>query len=99
MADLDGGDDASPADSQASYSQETASSTPRRSSCASGQTYTVSLSTTTTTTTAATTITTSTSSPSNGTAPTYRADSLLYNKIDERQRLARERREEQEKQN
>ncbi|CAL8316778.1 unnamed protein product [Merluccius merluccius] len=75
----------------ASYSQCTgeedgASSVPRRNSSCSGQTYTVTLSTAAPST-----------SPSNSTA--YRADSLLHNKIDERQRLARERREEREKQN
>ncbi|CAL8393271.1 unnamed protein product [Gadus morhua 'NCC'] len=90
MADLDGSD-ASPAESQASSSQGTAeegaaSSTSRGISSVSGQTYTVTLSTAG-----------SSSSPQGSTA--YRADSLLYNKIDERQKLARERRELQEKQN
>ncbi|KAM4633736.1 uncharacterized protein map7b [Polymixia lowei] len=71
---------------KASYSQHRWEES--RSSLASTQTYTL---TTTPTQTATST------SPSNNAAG--KTDSLLYNKIDERQRLARERREEREKQN
>ncbi|XP_059898185.1 ensconsin isoform X4 [Gadus macrocephalus] len=72
--------------SQGTAEEGAASSTSRGISSVSGQTYTVTLSTAG-----------SSSSPQGSTA--YRADSLLYNKIDERQKLARERRELQEKQN
>ncbi|XP_036941800.1 ensconsin isoform X6 [Acanthopagrus latus] len=96
MADQDGSD-ASPPESQASYSQYRsedgrASSATRPSSAGSGQTYTP-----TVTSTPTPTPTRTTSSPSNN-APN-KTDSLLFNKIDERQRLARERRGEREKQN
>ncbi|XP_073348606.1 ensconsin isoform X2 [Pagrus major] len=98
MADQDGSD-ASPPESQASYSQYRsedgrASSATRPSSAGSGQTYTPTL---TSTPTPTPTRTTSSNSPSNN-APN-KTDSLLFNKIDERQRLARERRGEREKQN
>ncbi|XP_036941802.1 ensconsin isoform X7 [Acanthopagrus latus] len=81
----------------ASYSQYRsedgrASSATRPSSAGSGQTYTP-----TVTSTPTPTPTRTTSSPSNN-APN-KTDSLLFNKIDERQRLARERRGEREKQN
>ncbi|XP_076025594.1 ensconsin isoform X2 [Genypterus blacodes] len=89
MADQDGSD-ASPPESQASYSQYKwadgrASSGTRPGSSASGQA----------------------SSPTQSVATSIRpnsyaairADSLVFNKLDERQRLARERREEQDKQN
>ncbi|XP_078146169.1 ensconsin [Centroberyx gerrardi] len=82
MADQDGSD-ASPTESQAT----------RPSSAGSGQTYTPTL---TPTLTPTPTYTTTSNSPSNNAAT--KTDSLLYNKIDERQRLARERREEREKQ-
>nr|XP_019947348.1 PREDICTED: ensconsin isoform X3 [Paralichthys olivaceus] len=96
MADLDGSD-ASSSESQASYSQYrsedgTVSSTPRRSSSGSGQTYTPTPIPTPTPSHA-----TIGNSPSNNAAA--KMDSLLFNKIDERQKLARERREEREKQN
>uniref|UniRef100_A0A8C8DYA7 Ensconsin n=1 Tax=Oryzias sinensis TaxID=183150 RepID=A0A8C8DYA7_9TELE len=98
MADLDGSD-TSPPESQASYSQYNsddgrASSATFTGSPGSGQTYTPSL----------TPIPTfplnrpvTSNNPSNYAAT--KTDSLLFNKIDERQRLARERREEREKQN
>ncbi|XP_077949421.1 ensconsin isoform X32 [Gasterosteus aculeatus] len=94
MAEQDGSD-ASPPESQASYSQYISedgrsSSGTRPGSSGSGQTYTPTLTPTPTHTTTST-------SPSNNAAP--KTDSLLFNKIDERQRLARERREEREKQN
>uniref|UniRef100_A0A667XQI5 Uncharacterized protein n=1 Tax=Myripristis murdjan TaxID=586833 RepID=A0A667XQI5_9TELE len=97
MADQDGSD-ASPPESQASYSQckledGRVSSSAHPSSSGSGQTCTPTLTPTVTTTPTHTTST----SPSNNAAT--KTDSLLYNKIDERQRLARERREEREKQN
>ncbi|XP_069370734.1 ensconsin isoform X3 [Paralichthys olivaceus] len=81
----------------ASYSQYrsedgTVSSTPRRSSSGSGQTYTPTPIPTPTPSHA-----TIGNSPSNNAAA--KMDSLLFNKIDERQKLARERREEREKQN
>ncbi|KAM3860932.1 ensconsin [Diretmus argenteus] len=80
---------------KASYSQYKsedgrASSTTRPSSSGSGPTYTPTL-------TPTPTPTHTSSSPSNNAAT--KTDSLLYNKIDERQRLARERREEREKHN
>ncbi|XP_041814485.1 ensconsin isoform X1 [Chelmon rostratus] len=83
----------------ASYSQYKtedgrASSTTRPSSAGSVQTYTPTL---TPTPTPTPTRTTTSNSPSNNAAT--KTDSLLFNKIDERQRLARERREEREKQN
>ncbi|XP_075900684.1 ensconsin isoform X8 [Nelusetta ayraudi] len=89
MADLDGSD-ASPPESQASYSHYKsedgrASSATRPSSGASMQTYTVAGGTTTS------------NSPSAYLA--NKPDSLLFNKNDERQRMARERRVEREKQN
>ncbi|XP_056261353.1 ensconsin isoform X6 [Seriola aureovittata] len=98
MADQDGSD-ASPPESQASYSQYksedgTVSSATRPSSAGSGQTYTPTLTPTPTPTPSRTT---TSNSPSNNAAT--KTDSLLFNKIDERQRLARERREEREKQN
>ncbi|KAM8726566.1 ensconsin isoform 9-T9 [Acanthopagrus schlegelii] len=82
---------------KASYSQYRsedgrASSATRPSSAGSGQTYTP-----TVTSTPTPTPTRTTSSPSNN-GPN-KTDSLLFNKIDERQRLARERRGEREKQN
>ncbi|KAM6915021.1 uncharacterized protein map7b [Xenentodon cancila] len=64
------------------------------SSSGSGQTYTPTL---TPVPTPTTNCTITSNSPSNYAAT--RPDSLLFNKIDERQRLARERREEREKQN
>ncbi|KAM9839898.1 ensconsin [Aulostomus maculatus] len=90
MADEDGSD-TSPPESQASFSQYKSedgrtSSAARPSSSASGQTYTPIL-----------TPTTTSSSPNNNIAT--KTDSLIFNKIDERLRLARERREEREKQN
>ncbi|XP_042359550.1 ensconsin [Plectropomus leopardus] len=96
MADQDGSD-ASPPESQASYSQYKsedgrASSATRPSSSGSGQTYTPTL-----TPTPTPSRTTTSNSPSNNAAT--KTDSLLFNKIDERQRLARERRGEREKQN
>ncbi|XP_028460421.1 ensconsin [Perca flavescens] len=96
MADQDGSD-ASPPESQASYSQYKsedgrASSATRPSSSGSGQTYTPTL-----TPTPTLTHTTTSNSPGNSVAT--KTDSLLFNKIDERQRLARERRVEREKQN
>uniref|UniRef100_A0A673CVZ8 Ensconsin n=1 Tax=Sphaeramia orbicularis TaxID=375764 RepID=A0A673CVZ8_9TELE len=99
MADLDGSD-ASPPESQASYCQYKSedgrgSSATRPSSSGSIQIYTPTL-TPTPVPTPTFTSTTSTS-PSNNAAT--KTDSLLFNKIDERQRLARERREEREKQN
>ncbi|XP_071335137.1 ensconsin isoform X2 [Trachinotus anak] len=98
MADQDGSD-ASPPESQASYSQHksedgTVSSATRPSSAGSGQTYTPTL---TPTPTPTPTHTNTSNSPSNNAAT--KTDSLLFNKIDERQRLARERREEREKHN
>ncbi|XP_026196888.1 ensconsin isoform X2 [Anabas testudineus] len=97
MADQDGSD-ASPPESQVSYKSEDgrASSATRPSSSGSGQTYTPTLTPTPTSTPTPSHIITS-NSPSNSAAT--KADSLLFNKIDERQRLARERREEREKQN
>ncbi|KAL7388200.1 hypothetical protein ABVT39_008741 [Epinephelus coioides] len=102
MADQDGSD-ASPPESQASYSQYKsedrdgrASSATRPSSSGSGQTYTPTL-TPTPTPTPTPSRTTTSNSPSNNAAT--KTDSLLFNKIDERQRLARERRGEREKQN
>uniref|UniRef100_A0A671W9V8 Ensconsin n=1 Tax=Sparus aurata TaxID=8175 RepID=A0A671W9V8_SPAAU len=94
MADQDGSD-ASPPESQASYSQYRsedgrASSATRPSSAGSGQTYTP-------TVTSTPTPTRTTSSPSINAST--KTDSLIFNKIDERQRLARERRGEREKQN
>ncbi|XP_067429460.1 ensconsin isoform X8 [Thunnus thynnus] len=84
---------------RASYSQYKsedggASSAARPGSSGSGQTYTPTL---TPTPTPTPTRTTTSNSPSNNAAT--KTDSLLFNKIDERQRLARERREEREKQN
>ncbi|CAL1586318.1 unnamed protein product [Knipowitschia caucasica] len=95
MADLDGSD-ASPPESQASqYKSEDdrPSSAARADSSGSGQTYSPTL---TLTLTPTPTVNTS-NSPSNSAAA--KTDSLLFNKIDERLRLARERREEREKQN
>lgn len=79
----------------ASYSQYRsedgrASSATRPSSAGSGQTYTP-------TVTSTPTPTRTTSSPSINAST--KTDSLIFNKIDERQRLARERRGEREKQN
>nr|XP_046228646.1 ensconsin isoform X3 [Scatophagus argus] len=98
MADQDGSD-ASPPESQASYSQfksedDRVSSATRPSSAGSGQTYTPTL---TSTPTPTPTRTTTSNSPSNNAGT--KTDSLLFNKIDERQRMARERRGEREKQN
>ncbi|XP_049915063.1 ensconsin isoform X2 [Epinephelus moara] len=88
---------------KASYSQYKsedgdgrASSATRPSSSGSGQTYTPTL-TPTPTPTPTLSRTTTSNSPSNNAAT--KTDSLLFNKIDERQRLARERRGEREKQN
>ncbi|XP_030260996.1 ensconsin isoform X4 [Sparus aurata] len=80
---------------KASYSQYRsedgrASSATRPSSAGSGQTYTP-------TVTSTPTPTRTTSSPSINAST--KTDSLIFNKIDERQRLARERRGEREKQN
>uniref|UniRef100_A0A669EDS4 Ensconsin-like n=1 Tax=Oreochromis niloticus TaxID=8128 RepID=A0A669EDS4_ORENI len=72
----------------------TVSSTTRPSSAGSGQTYTPTLTPTPTPTPSRTT---NSNSPSNNAGT--KTDSLLFNKIDERLRLARERREEREKQN
>ncbi|KAM9704396.1 ensconsin isoform 12-T12 [Menidia menidia] len=96
MADLDGSD-TSPPESQASYSQYRSedgrlSLATQASSSGSGLTYTPNLTPIPTPTTNRTSI-----SPNNYAAS--KADSLLFNKIDERQRLARERREEREKHN
>ncbi|KAL3979844.1 glycine dehydrogenase [Sarotherodon galilaeus] len=98
MADQDGSD-TSPPESQASYSHfksedGTVSSITRPSSAGSGQTYTPTLTPTPTPTPSRTT---NSNSPSNNAGT--KTDSLLFNKIDERLRLARERREEREKQN
>ncbi|XP_035472696.1 ensconsin isoform X3 [Scophthalmus maximus] len=84
---------------KASHSQyksedDTVSSTTRRSSSGSGQTYTP---TQTPIPTPTPSRTNTSNSPSNNAA--IKTDSLLFNKIDERQKLARERREEREKQN
>ncbi|XP_078029886.1 uncharacterized protein map7b isoform X3 [Epinephelus lanceolatus] len=88
---------------KASYSQYKsedgdgrASSATRPSSSGSGQTYTPTL-TPTPIPTPTPSRTTTSNSPSNNAAT--KTDSLLFNKIDERQRLARERRGEREKQN
>ncbi|KAG7240576.1 hypothetical protein INR49_026725 [Caranx melampygus] len=86
---------------KASYSQYqsedgTVSSATRPGSSGSGQTYTPTLTPTPTPTLTPSRATTSNSPSTNATTKT---DSLLFNKIDERQRLARERREEREKQN
>ncbi|XP_040920233.1 ensconsin isoform X2 [Toxotes jaculatrix] len=70
------------------------SSATRPDSSGSGQTYTPTLTPIPTPTPSCTT---NSNSPSNNAAT--KTDSLLFNKIDERQRLARERREEREKQN
>ncbi|GLD74528.1 ensconsin isoform X1 [Lates japonicus] len=70
----------------------TAPSTTRPSSSGSGQTYTPAVTPTQTPTPGC-----NSNSPNNNAVP--KSDSLLFNKIDERQRLARERREEREKQN
>ncbi|KAL6096001.1 map7 [Pungitius sinensis] len=96
MAEQDGSD-ASPPESQASYSQYKSddgrsSSGTRPGSSGSGKTYTPTL-----TPTPGPTPPHTSNSPSNNAAT--KTDSLLFNKIDERQRLARERREEHEKQN
>ncbi|XP_058469367.1 ensconsin isoform X6 [Solea solea] len=96
MADQDGSD-SSPPGSQVSYSQYksedgTVSSAARPGSSGSGQIYTPSP-----TSIPASIHSHTTTSPSNNAAT--KLDSLLFNKIDERQRLARERREEREKQN
>ncbi|XP_041831610.1 ensconsin isoform X2 [Melanotaenia boesemani] len=82
---------------RASYSQYKSedsrlSTVTRPSSSGSGQTYTANL----------TTVPTPTTNRTSNSSSNYAAakpDSLLFNKIDERQRLARERREEREKQN
>ncbi|XP_074541771.1 uncharacterized protein map7b isoform X3 [Halichoeres trimaculatus] len=84
---------------KASYSQYKSedgrtSTATRPSSAGSGQAYSPTL---TPNTTPTLTHTTTSNSPSNNAAT--KADSLLFNKIDERQRLARERRGEREKQN
>ncbi|XP_039981702.1 ensconsin isoform X1 [Xiphias gladius] len=71
-----------------------ASSATRPSSSGSGQTYTPTVTPSPTPTPSRTT---TSNSPSNNAAT--KTDSLLFNRIDERQRLARERREEREKQN
>ncbi|XP_068564916.1 ensconsin isoform X8 [Cebidichthys violaceus] len=84
---------------RASYSQyisddDRSSSATRPGSSGSGQTYTPTL----TPTPGPTPTRTTTSNSSSNNAAT-KTDSLLFNKIDERQRLARERRGEREKQN
>ncbi|XP_072218076.1 ensconsin isoform X2 [Leuresthes tenuis] len=96
MADQDGSD-TSPPESQASYplyksEDGRLSSVTHPSSSGSGQIYTPTL-------TPIPTPTTNRTSSSPGSNAASKTDSLLFNKIDERQRLARERREEREKQN
>uniref|UniRef100_A0A1A8RUQ8 Microtubule-associated protein 7 n=1 Tax=Nothobranchius rachovii TaxID=451742 RepID=A0A1A8RUQ8_9TELE len=98
MAELDGSD-TSPPESQASFSQyryedSGASTITRPSSSGSGQTYTP-----TGTPDFTFPLNRTTTSKSTCNYAATKADSLLFNKIDERQRLARERREEREKQN
>uniref|UniRef100_A0A087Y0V6 Microtubule-associated protein 7a n=1 Tax=Poecilia formosa TaxID=48698 RepID=A0A087Y0V6_POEFO len=90
MAEQDGSD-TSPPESQASYSQYR--SEDGRGSSASGQTYSP------TGTPIPPPIPNRTTSKNTSTYAATKTDSLLFNKIDERQRLARERREEREKQN
>uniref|UniRef100_A0A3B3Y125 Ensconsin n=1 Tax=Poecilia mexicana TaxID=48701 RepID=A0A3B3Y125_9TELE len=90
MAEQDGSD-TSPPESQASYSQYR--SEDGRGSSASGQTYSP------TGTPIPPPIPNRTTSKNTSSYAATKADSLLFNKIDERQRLARERREEREKQN
>ncbi|XP_034018064.1 ensconsin isoform X7 [Thalassophryne amazonica] len=78
-----------------SYFQDgRSSSATRPGSSGSGQTYTPTL---TPSMTPTPTCTLTSNSPNNNAAT--KADSLLFNKTDERQRLARERREERDKQN
>ncbi|XP_056283814.1 ensconsin isoform X3 [Pseudoliparis swirei] len=98
MADQDGSD-ASPPESQASYSQcisegGRSSSIARRGSSGSGHTSTPAV-----TPTSGPTATHTTSSNSSSNNAAAKADSLLFNRMDERQRLARERRGEREKLN
>uniref|UniRef100_A0A3P9P4W9 Microtubule associated protein 7 n=1 Tax=Poecilia reticulata TaxID=8081 RepID=A0A3P9P4W9_POERE len=90
MAEQDGSD-TSPPESQASYSQYR--SEDGRGSSASGQTYSP------TGTPIPPPIPNRTTSKNTSSYAATKTDSLLFNKIDERQRLARERREEREKQN
>uniref|UniRef100_A0A3B3TU70 Microtubule associated protein 7 n=1 Tax=Poecilia latipinna TaxID=48699 RepID=A0A3B3TU70_9TELE len=90
MAEQDGSD-TSPPESQASYSQYR--SEDGRGSSASGQTYSP------TGTPIPPPIPNRTTSKNTSTYAATKTDSLLFNKIDERHRLARERREEREKQN
>ncbi|XP_047243933.1 ensconsin isoform X3 [Girardinichthys multiradiatus] len=90
MAEQDGSD-TSPPESQASFSQY--KSEDGRASSASGQTYSP------TGTPIPTPFPNRTTSKNTSSYAVTKTDSLLFNKIDERQRLARERREEQEKQN
>uniref|UniRef100_A0A3B5PW92 Microtubule associated protein 7 n=1 Tax=Xiphophorus maculatus TaxID=8083 RepID=A0A3B5PW92_XIPMA len=90
MAEQDGSD-TSPPESQASYSQYRSEDC--RGSSASGQTYSP------TGTPIPPPIPNRTTSKNTSSYTATKTDSLLFNKIDERQRLARERREEQEKQN
>uniref|UniRef100_A0A672GHV6 Ensconsin n=1 Tax=Salarias fasciatus TaxID=181472 RepID=A0A672GHV6_SALFA len=101
MADLDGSD-TSPPESQASNSQYKSedgrvSSATCPSSSGSGQTYTPNLTPTPAPAPNRPATSSSPNNSNNNAAP--KTDSLLFNKIDERQRLARERREEREKQN
>ncbi|XP_055362130.1 ensconsin isoform X3 [Betta splendens] len=82
---------------KASFSQDgRESSATRPSSSGSGQTYTPTL---TPTPTPTPTFSHTTTSNSPGNVAATKTDSLVFNKLDERQRLARERREEQERQN
>ncbi|KAK2856323.1 hypothetical protein Q5P01_005058 [Channa striata] len=99
-----GGSDASPPESQAFSSQYKsedgrASSATRPSSSGSGQTYTPTLTPTSTPTPTPTPSRPPPASAPLTMLPPKQVNSLLFNKIDERQRLARERREEKEKQN
>ncbi|XP_043963414.1 ensconsin isoform X5 [Gambusia affinis] len=90
MAEQDGSD-TSPPESQASYSQYRSEDC--RGSSASGQTYSP------TGTPIPPPVPNRTTSKNTSSYAATKTDSLLINKIDERQRLARERREEREKQN
>uniref|UniRef100_A0A3Q2P547 Uncharacterized protein n=1 Tax=Fundulus heteroclitus TaxID=8078 RepID=A0A3Q2P547_FUNHE len=90
MAEQDGSD-TSPTESQASFSQY--KSEDGRVSSASGQTFSP------TGTPVPTPVPNRTTSRNTSSYAATKTDSLLFNKIDERLRLARERREEQEKQN
>ncbi|XP_056283819.1 ensconsin isoform X8 [Pseudoliparis swirei] len=103
MADQDGSD-ASPPESQASYSQcisegGRSSSIARRGSSGSGHTSTPAVTPTSGPTATHTTSSNSSSNNAAAKAVVCVADSLLFNRMDERQRLARERRGEREKLN